>query len=143
MHSTGPELSWPEAKPEAKPESKSAAKSGGKAGNKVVAYQVHRSSRADFKPTTATLVATLGKDTTRFKDTTAEPTPARNAAEIGRHYSYRVLAQTKGGRLLGSPALRVGVPKSGHTLRVVKADSADAARVSGVSGTALTFRGNR
>ncbi|WP_419997818.1 DNA/RNA non-specific endonuclease [Streptomyces boninensis] len=84
-------------------------------------------------------MAKLGKGATRFKDTTAEPTPAASAAEIGRHYSYRVLARTKDGRLLGSAALRVGVPKPGHTVRVIEADRSDAARVSGETGSVLEF----
>ncbi|WP_245769384.1 RHS repeat-associated core domain-containing protein [Streptomyces indicus] len=123
MHANGPELSWSRAKPK-----------GG-----VVGYEVHRSTRPDFKPTTSTHLATLGKGATRYTDTTAEPTAASSAEETGRHYTYRVLARTKGGRLIGSDVLRVGVPKPGHTLRVIDAKRADAARIDGKSGAVLEF----
>ncbi|MEL3950019.1 RHS repeat-associated core domain-containing protein [Streptomyces sp. LNU-CPARS28] len=105
VHATGPELSWPRAK-----------------GRDVVGYQLHRSPKADFRPTTSTLVAELGKGATRHRDTTTAPTPQSSRTETGRRYAYRVLVKTKDGRLLGSPVRRVGVPKAGHTLRVTAAD---------------------
>ncbi|MFD9884823.1 DNA/RNA non-specific endonuclease [Streptomyces alboflavus] len=105
VHATGPELSWPKAK-----------------GRDVVGYQLHRSPKADFRPTTSTLVADLGEGTTRHRDTTTAPIPQSSRTETGRRYAYRVLVKTKDGRLLGSPVRRVGVPKAGHTLRVTAAD---------------------
>ncbi|MFE6919010.1 RHS repeat-associated core domain-containing protein, partial [Streptomyces rubiginosohelvolus] len=124
VRATGPELSWPKAK-------------GG--GSPIVGYEVHRSTRADFQPTTTTHLATLGKGATRFTDTTAEATKPSHGTEIGRHYTYRILARTKDGQLLGSPALRVGVPKPGHTVRVIEASREESAQVGGQTGTVLEF----
>ncbi|MGW7274287.1 DNRLRE domain-containing protein [Streptomyces sp. NPDC054864] len=115
VHGTGPELSWP------KPE----FTSGKGSGEAVVGYQLHRSTRPDFKATAATLVTPLGKGATSYRDTTAEPTRANSATETARHYSYRLLAETRDGRLLASPVRRVGVPKAGHTLRVLRAGQSD------------------
>ncbi|MET8683946.1 DNRLRE domain-containing protein [Streptomyces sp. NPDC004732] len=112
VHGTGAELSWPEYT--------------GRKGDAPVGYQLHRSTRPGFKPTRATLVAPLGKGATSYKDTTAEPTRADSATETGRRYSYRILVETRDGRLLASPVRRVGVPKAGHTVRVLRAGQSDA-----------------
>ncbi|MEV8320712.1 DNRLRE domain-containing protein [Streptomyces sp. NPDC059900] len=125
VHATGPELSWPKYV------------SGKGKGDDLVGYQLHRSTRADFKVTRATLVAPLGKGATSYRDTTAEPTRANSATETGRHYSYRLLAETRDGRLLASPARRVGVPKAGHTLRILRAGQSDATLSSAKPGVNL------
>ncbi|MEU1333100.1 DNRLRE domain-containing protein [Streptomyces sp. NPDC005865] len=109
VHGTGAELSW-----------RTFADGSGR-GDDLVGYQLHRSTRPDFKVTGATLVAPLGKNVTSYTDTTAEPTPAGSAQETARRYSYRLLAETRDGRLLASPVRRVGVPKAGHTLRILRA----------------------
>lgn len=125
VHGTGPELSWPKYVP------------GKGTGDALVGYQLHRSTRPDFKATGATLVTPLGKGATSYKDTTAEPTRADSATETARRYSYRLLAETRDGRLLASPVRRVGVPKAGHTLRILRAGQADTTLSSAEPGVNL------
>ncbi|WP_167829047.1 DNRLRE domain-containing protein, partial [Streptomyces sp. MZ04] len=133
VHGTGPELSWPKYT-----QGKGKGKGKGKgAGDALVGYQLHRSTRPDFKPTGATLVAPLGRGATSYKDTTAEPTRADSATEIARRYSYRLLVETKDGRLLASPVRRVGVPKAGHTLRILRSGQSDTTLSSAEPGANL------
>ncbi|WP_336605870.1 DNRLRE domain-containing protein [Streptomyces sp. BA2] len=125
VHGNGPELSWPKYT------------SGKGAGDDLVGYQLHRSTRPDFKATGATLVTPLGKGMTSYRDTTTEPTRADSATETARRYSYRLLAQTRDGRLLASPVRRVGVPKAGHTLRILRAGHTDTTLSSAEPGANL------
>lgn len=125
VHGTGPELTWPKYT------------SGKGAGDDLVGYQLHRSTRPDFKATGATLVTPLGKGATSYKDTTAQPTPADSATETARRYSYRLLAETRDGRLLASPVRRVGVPKAGHTLRIMRGGQTDTTLSSADPGANL------
>ncbi|MEU6989788.1 DNRLRE domain-containing protein [Streptomyces sp. NPDC046465] len=125
VHGTGAELSW------------RTFTSGPGKGDDLVGYQLHRSTRPDFKATRATLVAPLGKGVTSYTDTTAEPTRQGSAQETARRYSYRVLAETRDGRLLASPVRRVGVPKAGHTVRILRGKSSDTTLSSAEPGANL------
>ncbi|MFE0172669.1 DNRLRE domain-containing protein [Streptomyces sp. NPDC059002] len=122
VHGTGPELSWPKYAP------------GKGKGDELVGYQLHRSARPGFKATGATLLAPLRKGATSYTDTTAVPTRADSATETARRYSYRLLAKTRDGRLLASPVRRVGVPKAGHTLRILRAGQSGARAEHGADG---------
>ncbi|MFP8941101.1 DNRLRE domain-containing protein [Streptomyces fenghuangensis] len=114
VHGTGPELHW-----------KAYENTSGDSGLDIVEYQLHRSTRQAFTPSAATLVAPVDKAVTSFTDTTASPTPADHADEIGRSYYYQIAVKTKSGELLGSPTRVVGIPKAGRTMRLIQAGQSD------------------
>ncbi|MGK5449764.1 DNRLRE domain-containing protein, partial [Streptomyces radiopugnans] len=114
VHGTGPELHW-----------KAYKNTSGDSGLDIVEYQLHRSTRQTFTPSAATLVAPVDKAVTSFTDTTATPTPADHADEIGRSYYYQIAVKTKSGELLGSPTRVVGIPKAGRTMKLIQAGQSD------------------
>ncbi len=124
VHGTGPELTWDPYE-----------NVSGDAGEEIVEYQIHRSSRQSFTPSAATLVAPVDAGATGFTDTTAVPTPADHAEEIGKSYYYQIAVKTKSGELLGSPSRLVGIPKAGRTMKLIQADVSDTTLASGQPNT--------
>jgi hypothetical protein len=121
VHSTGPELHWPAYK-----------NTGGDAGADIVEYQLHRSTRQDFTPSAATLIAPIDKSATAYTDTTAVPTPDSSSSEIGKSYYYQIAVKTEDGDLLGSPTRVVGIPKAGRTMKIIQGSQ------GGVTDTTLS-----
>jgi RHS repeat-associated protein len=120
VHSTGPELSW-----------KAYRNDSGDPDLNIAEYQLHRSTRQAFTPSSATLIAPIDKSATSYTDTTATPTPDSSSVEIGRSYYYQIAVKTVDGQLLGSPTRIVGVPKAGRTMRLIQG-------TSGVTDTTLS-----
>jgi hypothetical protein len=109
MHATGAELSWP-----------SYVNITGDPANDLAAYEVHRSTTADFTPSAATLVATVKVHDTSFTDTTA---PASSDPRAGDYY-YMVAVRTKSGQLIAGPTSFVQLPRPGQTELVLPTDAA-------------------
>ncbi len=120
VHGTGPELSWPAYE-----------NSSGDSGADIVEYQLHRSTKQDFTPSAATLIAPVDKTATSYADTTATPTPDTFSGQIGRSYYYQIAVKTADGDVLGSPTRIVGVPKAGRTMKLIQG-------TSGVTDTTLS-----
>jgi hypothetical protein len=94
VRSTGAELSWSAyVNPSPSPD------------DDLMEYQVHRSTVADFAPSSATLVAPVPPGRTSYVDTTATPDTLQY---------YRVLVLRKDGKYAYTQALPVKTPPSGY-----------------------------
>ena len=94
VHATGAQLSW------------SAYKDPSSASeDDLVEYQVHRSEKAGFAASAATLVAPLAAGTTSYTDTTAAPDSALH---------YQVVVVRKDGKRSASHTVPVKTPPAGY-----------------------------
>ncbi|MFF4828063.1 DNRLRE domain-containing protein [Streptomyces sp. NPDC001312] len=124
IHDTGAELSWSAyADPSTAP------------GDDIVEYQVHRGTTPDFKPSAATLVAPVSKNTRKYTDSSAEP--STSYAEDGVHsYYYMVAVKTQDGQLITAPTQRATVPYATQTSQIIQTGTTDTTLSSTESTTA-------
>lgn len=109
IHATGAELSWP-----------AYANITCNPANDLAAYEIHRSTRPDFTPSAATLVATVNAKDTSFVDKSAPATSDPRAA----YYTYMVAVRTRSGQVLAGATRLVRLPKPGQTELVFQTDKA-------------------
>ncbi|MFF3467449.1 DNRLRE domain-containing protein [Streptomyces sp. NPDC002619] len=124
IHDTGAELSW-----------SAYADPSTATGDDIVEYQVHRGTTPDFKPSAATLVAPVSKNTTKYTDSSAEP--STTYAEDGVHsYYYMVAVKTQDGQLITAPTQRATVPSATRTTQIIQTGTTDTTLSSTESTTA-------
>lgn len=109
IHATGAEVSWP-----------AYANITCNPANDLAAYEIHRSTRPDFTPSAATLVATVNANDTSFVDRTAPATSDPRAA----YYVYMVAVRTRSGQVVAGATQLVRLPKPGQTELVLQTDKA-------------------
>ncbi|MEV0495877.1 DNRLRE domain-containing protein, partial [Streptomyces atratus] len=124
IHDTGAELSW-----SAYVDPSTAT------GDDIVEYQVHRGTTPDFTASAATLVAPVAKTSTKYTDTSAEPSEPR--AEDGiKTYYYMVAVKNQDGQLISAPTQRVIAPYPNRTTQIIQAGATAAdATVSATEST--------
>jgi RHS repeat-associated protein len=110
------------------------------AGDNIVEYQVHRSQRQLFAPSSATLIAPISPSTRSYQDTTAIPTAADNTDPMARQfYYYMVAVKTADGQVIAGPTQSAMLPKAGQITRIYRTAATDTTGSNGVIDTTLSL----
>ncbi|MBD1372153.1 DNRLRE domain-containing protein [Hazenella sp. IB182357] len=105
LHATGAELTW----------SSYEDLDPNKSDDDLLEYQVHRGQKANFIPNASTLLSSVGKEHTTYKDISADPETS---------YYYVIVAKTTEEELVSQYRL-VTLPKRGQTQKIIQEKTVD------------------